>query len=410
MEHREARRSLQEHPFFAGMAPSICELIAGCAANVRFDAGRVPVPRGRAGGPVLPDPARPGRARDPRARAAARSRFQTVDARRGARAGRGSFRPTTGSYDARALDADARDRVRRRVPARQVRRRPRARLRADEALRAERGPSGCSATRLQLLDVYGRPRLKRRWPRSGESALDPMRRGRVAVPRGRQRDRRHLVTLELEPTPSAAAHRSQPGQFNMLYVFGVGEVPISISGDPARPAPLVHTIRAVGAVTSALTALQARRRGRRARPVRHRLAGRGGGRAATSSLVAGGLGLAPLRPAIYQPARRPRRATAASPCSTARAARRTSCSARELEQLARALRPRGRGHGRPRGHRLARPRRRRHRADPRAPTSTRRSTVAMVCGPEVMMRFAAAALLERGRRAGAASICRWSAT
>ena len=46
-----------------------------------------------------------------------------------------------------------------------------------------------------------------------------------------------------------------PGQFNMLYIFGVGEIPISISGDPARPEVLVHTTRAVGAVTGALSKL-----------------------------------------------------------------------------------------------------------------------------------------------------------
>ena len=34
----------------------------------------------------------------------------------------------------------------------------------------------------------------------------------------------------------------------MLYVFGVGEVPISISGDPLEPSPLIHTTRAVGTV------------------------------------------------------------------------------------------------------------------------------------------------------------------
>jgi len=42
-----------------------------------------------------------------------------------------------------------------------------------------------------------------------------------------------------------------PGQFTMLYAFGVGEVPISISGDPSRTDPLVQTIRAVGPVRRA---------------------------------------------------------------------------------------------------------------------------------------------------------------
>jgi len=60
------------------------------------------------------------------------------------------------------------------------------------------------------------------------------------------------VTLGLEPVdqPIASHH---PGQFTMLYAFGVGEVPISISGAPAGSG-LVQTIRSVGAVTRALCA------------------------------------------------------------------------------------------------------------------------------------------------------------
>ena len=58
------------------------------------------------------------------------------------------------------------------------------------------------------------------------------------------------VTLGLEPVDQPIAPH-QPGQFTMLYAFGIGEVPISISGGPAGPG-LVQTIRSVGAVTSAL--------------------------------------------------------------------------------------------------------------------------------------------------------------
>jgi NAD(P)H-flavin reductase len=47
-----------------------------------------------------------------------------------------------------------------------------------------------------------------------------------------------------------------PGQFNMLYLYGVGEVAISISSDPAETTSLGHTIRAVGRVTRAMHALQ----------------------------------------------------------------------------------------------------------------------------------------------------------
>ena len=41
-------------------------------------------------------------------------------------------------------------------------------------------------------------------------------------------------TLEILPEDSGKRFSFAPGQFNMLYVFGVGEVPISISSDPGR--------------------------------------------------------------------------------------------------------------------------------------------------------------------------------
>lgn len=111
---------------------------------------------------------------------------------------------------------------------------------------------------------------------------------------GRTRRETHDTwTLELEGAGGGA-----PGQFNMLYVFAVGEVPISISGDTADPSRLVHTVRAVGPVSGAITQL---RRGDAVGvrgpfgtgwPVQQ-AAGR------DIVLVAGGLGLAPLRPAVY---------------------------------------------------------------------------------------------------------------
>ena len=48
------------------------------------------------------------------------------------------------------------------------------------------------------------------------------------------------------------AYRFAPGQFNMLWAFGVGEAPISLAGE--HDGLLVHTVRAVGAVTRALCA------------------------------------------------------------------------------------------------------------------------------------------------------------
>ena len=102
------------------------------------------------------------------------------------------------------------------------------------------------------------------------------------VPRSRACSRARRELARRLDARHRAADRSAfafaPGQFNMLYVFGVGEVAIRISGDPAEPETLVHTIRAVGKVSGALTPAQARRYARPARAVRHRLAGGGGRR------------------------------------------------------------------------------------------------------------------------------------
>jgi NAD(P)H-flavin reductase len=66
-----------------------------------------------------------------------------------------------------------------------------------------------------------------------------------------------IVTLWLRATDPElrATYRFAPGQFNMLYLFGVGEVPISISSDPDEPELLGHTIRGVGRVTNELVKL-----------------------------------------------------------------------------------------------------------------------------------------------------------
>ena len=53
-----------------------------------------------------------------------------------------------------------------------------------------------------------------------------------------------------------AAYRFAPGQFNMLYLYGVGEVPISIVSDPEDDALYDHTIRVVGRVTRAMAELK----------------------------------------------------------------------------------------------------------------------------------------------------------
>ena len=60
------------------------------------------------------------------------------------------------------------------------------------------------------------------------------------------------ATLCLAPV-GEALRSPEPGEFMMLYAFGVGEAAISISGDPTvTDGSITHTIRAVGAVSRAL--------------------------------------------------------------------------------------------------------------------------------------------------------------
>jgi len=106
------------------------------------------------------------------------------------------------------------------------------------------------------------------------------------------------LTLTLQPQDGTQGSSFLPGQFSMLWVFGAGELPISISGDPAKQDHLVYTVRSVGKATNALV---------------NQKAGAGIGvrgpfgkgwpvdaaRGKDVILVAGGIGLAPLRPVVY---------------------------------------------------------------------------------------------------------------
>jgi NAD(P)H-flavin reductase len=100
-------------------------------------------------------------------------------------------------------------------------------------------------------------------------------------------------TLSLAPV-SGDQLDVAPGQFTMLYAFGVGEVPISVSGSP-----LIQTIRAVGPVTRALcasrpgTVVGVRGPFGTSWPVEQAKGG-------DLLIVAGGVGLPPVRPALYQ--------------------------------------------------------------------------------------------------------------
>jgi NAD(P)H-flavin reductase len=114
----------------------------------------------------------------------------------------------------------------------------------------------------------------------------------------KQRENHDNWTLVLEPV-SEAIEPIAPGQFTMLYVFGVGEVPISTSGDLEREGDvLVHTIRAVGAVTKALCAsdpgdvVGVRGPFGNTWPIAE-------AHGRDLVVVGGGVGLPPLRPIVY---------------------------------------------------------------------------------------------------------------
>ena len=114
------------------------------------------------------------------------------------------------------------------------------------------------------------------------------------------RETHDTFTLELE---GAGRGTFRPGQFHMIWAPGVGEAAISLSGDPATPSTIVHTIREVGVVTRALGRLR-----------RGDVVGLRGPFGAPWPLehasghdvlvIAGGIGLAPLRPLLHEIASR----------------------------------------------------------------------------------------------------------
>jgi NAD(P)H-flavin reductase len=112
------------------------------------------------------------------------------------------------------------------------------------------------------------------------------------------RETHDTFSLDLVPKNNIEPINFQPGQFNMLYVFGVGEIPISISGATLATQGMVHTIREVGTVTRALGKLE--------KECTVGLRGPFGSiwpiekaKGRDVVILAGGIGLAPLRPALY---------------------------------------------------------------------------------------------------------------
>ena len=212
---------------------------------------------------------------------------------------------------------------------------------------------------------------------------------------GRRAETADTVTLMLQPAWQPLGP-VRPGQFTMMYAFGIGEIPVSVSG-ASSDGCLTQTIRAVGAVSSALTAT----------PDGGLIGLRGPFGTAWDELsaaggdlllVAGGIGLAPLRPALVAAlARRDRyrrivllagARTPADFCFTAELDQWRAAGAEVQATVDRAdatwsgnvgvvtqLFPAA-------------------RLDPA-------STAALMCGPEVMMRISARALIAAGLPAAA---------
>jgi anaerobic sulfite reductase subunit B len=206
----------------------------------------------------------------------------------------------------------------------------------------------------------------------------------------RRRDTRDTWTLELAPnggTPLVVG----PGQFTMLYAFGVGEVPISVSRTDGPL--LVHTVRAVGAVTEAICAaapgalLGVRGPYGNTWPVEE-------ARGRDAVIVAGGIGLAPLRPALLHVLEHRADYGAAvllygsrTPHDLVYRTELERLSARpdlEVRVTVDAADDEWRGSVGVVPKLVADA-----RFDPA-------NAVAMICGPEIMMRYAAEALLARG--------------
>lgn len=210
--------------------------------------------------------------------------------------------------------------------------------------------------------------------------------------RSRRRETEDTWTLALEPAGDGPRPAFAPGQFTMLSPFGGGECAISISGDPGGRGPLIQTIRAVGLTTRALCATPKGGivgvRGPYGEP--WPVAEVEG---ADVVFVAGGIGLATLRPAILHVLGARRRYGRVV----------VLVGGREPGQV---LYPRELERWRRRGAEVG------VTVDVAGPDWRGRvgvvtelldragfdagSAVAMTCGPEVMMRFALRALARRG--------------
>lgn len=245
--------------------------------------------------------------------------------------------------------------------------------------------------------MSGAGRLSPAEPVRPGAAPDPTRVDDPMLPRpfavaATRRDTHDTCTLRLRPLDGSGLPFAA-GQFTMLSVLGVGEVPISISGDPAEPDLLEHTVRDVGSVTHALVGA-----GQSAVVGVRGPFGTGWDVASATGgdvvFVAGGIGLAPLRPAVLEVCARREEYGRVVLLYGARTPQ-DVLYGDELDRWARDL-----------GVHVE------VTVDNAPPQWQRRvglvttlvadggfdpgRTTAFVCGPEVMMRYSAIAFLERG--------------
>lgn len=216
---------------------------------------------------------------------------------------------------------------------------------------------------------------------------------RVARIEATRRETADVFSIEVNPPDGADGFAFRPGQFNMLYLFGQGEVAISISGDPGRRDAVIHTIRAVGAITTGLSRLapgaEIGVRGPFGSPFPVDAVTGG-----DVVVMAGGVGLAPLRPVLYYLAAH-REAYGRIVVLYGTRTPADLLFVEQLEQWRRqfafdvdltvdAAAPGWRGNV--------------GVVTTLVPTApfTPSDTTAFICGPEVMMRFSVRALLDRG--------------
>ncbi len=203
------------------------------------------------------------------------------------------------------------------------------------------------------------------------------------------------TTLVVEPEneEGKALCSFNPGQFHMIYVFGIGEVPISISGDADNSDHLMFTVMGVGAVSKAITSLK----------VGEMVGLRGPfgsfwpmdkAKGKDVMIVAGGLGLAPLRSTIY--------AIIKNRSDYGRALLLYG-SRRPENILYRGQLKEWNGEGKFKVDTIVDSAGEEWKGNIgvvpeliKLADFSPENTIAMVCGPEVMMRFSAYALMDRG--------------